>query len=59
MDHFRQHDDKPLTLEHQAHTDTEKTIYLAKTAAQELEELFERDGRESVDGQSGQGRDGS
>lgn len=40
---FEKHDEARLRTSHESHTDQEKMIYLAKEAARELEELFNRD----------------
>lgn len=40
---FEKHDTERLRRDHESHTDQEKMMYLARKAAMELEELFERD----------------
>ncbi|WP_420349007.1 monovalent cation:proton antiporter-2 (CPA2) family protein [Pelagibius sp.] len=40
---FQEHDERRLLMQHAEHNDEEKMIYLAKEAAEELEELFEED----------------
>lgn len=40
---FQEHDERRLLMQHAEHNDEEKMIYLAKKAAEELEELFEED----------------
>ncbi|HSH41100.1 MAG TPA: monovalent cation:proton antiporter-2 (CPA2) family protein [Arenicellales bacterium] len=40
---FEQHDRRRLRQDHDSHTDEERMMYLAREAAQELEELFSRD----------------
>ncbi|WP_299398432.1 monovalent cation:proton antiporter-2 (CPA2) family protein [Pelagibius sp.] len=40
---FQDHDERRLLIQHAEHNDEEKMIYLAKEAAEELEELFEED----------------
>jgi len=40
---FQDHDERRLLMQHAEHNDEEKMIYLAKEAAEELEELFEED----------------
>lgn len=43
---FRQHDEQRLRDSHHTYTDEERMIYLAKQAAGELEEMFDKDERE-------------
>ncbi|MFO1350845.1 MAG: monovalent cation:proton antiporter-2 (CPA2) family protein [Gammaproteobacteria bacterium] len=43
---FRRHDEERLRSDHRLRGDEERLIYLAKKAAQELEEMFERDAAE-------------
>ncbi len=50
VNRFRDYDDHQLTLQHESHNDDEKTIYLSKKAARELEDLFEQDAREAAAG---------
>jgi len=40
---FHEHDERRLLMQHAEHNDEEKMIYLAKKAAEELEDLFEED----------------
>jgi len=40
---FEKHDETRLRTNYESHTDQEKMIYLAREAAKELEELFDRD----------------
>ncbi|MDX1539969.1 MAG: monovalent cation:proton antiporter-2 (CPA2) family protein [Geminicoccaceae bacterium] len=40
---FREHDERRLWADHEAHRDVERMIYLAKKGAEELEEMFEKD----------------
>jgi monovalent cation:proton antiporter-2 (CPA2) family protein len=40
---FEKHDENRLRANYESHTDQEKMIYLAREAAKELEELFNRD----------------
>lgn len=43
---FKTHDERRLIAHHALHKDEEKMMYLAKQAAEELEELFAEDARE-------------
>lgn len=42
---FQEHDERRLVAQHAEHNNEEKMIYMAKEAAEELEELFEQDAR--------------
>ncbi|NIA70753.1 glutathione-regulated potassium-efflux system protein KefB [Pelagibius litoralis] len=42
---FQDHDEQRLMAQHAEHNDEEKMIYMAKEAAEELEELFEQDAK--------------